>query len=502
MATEKKVLSNAFSQALGKVLTVLASLVVVKIVSGFGTEFYGNYLTSYEFLAFFGILADAGLFAIAVREISKYERKAKEQRTENREQKLKNKSSLPPTTSHLQPVDSEFILGNIFSMRLLLIVTVTILAGVSVQFIPSYPPVVKIGIWITGLSMALTIVAGTLSSILQARMKIQYFSGSLVVGKILLAGFIFWISRNAEMFQDNLFFTMLWAGVASNIIFCGLVTFFAAREIKIRFKFNFDWWRETFQKSLPYGLSLVLQTLYLRLDVVLISILLGSSAVGIYGISTRILESFLILGVFFGQAILPKISAEEGDQRKVSQTLSWGMEKLLIFSLPIVIGTVAFAPEMIQILSSDEFLSSAGFFGSDKILMLLVPTVFFAFFNQLFSFTLVAANRQNYLLKVNATALGLNGILNLIFLPMYGIIAAAVSTVFCEVIVLGLLAYEIKKYFSLCINPKALFFIILASVILLAEIYLTPLRDNLILAAAVGSFSYFGVLFCGQKLKK
>ena len=159
--TNKKVFINTITQFLGKMLTITASFFIVKIVAEFGADFYGNYVTSYEFLAFFGIIADAGLFTIAVREMSK------------------------------NPQKTAFILGNIFSIRLLLIIFVTILAGISAQFIPSYSPLVKTGIWITGVSMALTIIAGTLSSVLQSRMKIHYFSGSLVLGKIILAILIY-----------------------------------------------------------------------------------------------------------------------------------------------------------------------------------------------------------------------------------------------------------------------------------------------------------------------
>jgi len=468
MATPKKVLSNAFAQLVGKILTIGASFVIVKIVTGFGSEFYGNYVTAYEFLAFFGIIADSGLFAIAVREMSR------------------------------KPKDTKFILSNIFSMRLILIIGVTILAGVAAQFVPKYPDIVKIGIWITGLSMALTIVAGTLSSVLQARMKIQYFSGSLVFGKIVLAGLIFWISQNAGLF-DNVFFTLLWAGVLSNIVFSSLVIFFASREVPIRLGFDFAWWKKIFTVSLPYGLALILQTLYLRIDVILISMILGSSAVGIYGVSTRILESLLILGVFFGQAIFPKLSAEEDRHEKAEKTLSWGMQILLIFSVPIIIGTVAFAPQIIDIISSQEFLSRDGFVGSDGILTILVFTVFFAYLNQLFTFSLVAKNRQKHLLLVNGTALAINAVLNIIFLPQYGIIAAAASTILCEIVVFILLMYEIVKHYKLKLPTKNLQIIFFANAVLWAEIYLTPIGEKLTLALAIGSLSYFGILWFARK---
>lgn len=536
------------AQVGGKILSVAASLIVVKIVTSFGREFYGDYVTAYEFLAFFGIIADAGLFTIAVREMSRQRSGDSRQMTDSHKQfgeppsqkpqkttqnvvetgdshvlkKNFNSCSLdkgsclsetkteglnmeknPPSTPPLKKegrcsnqTHTEFVLSNVFSMRLVLIVGVTLIAGLIAQLVPTYSELVKQGIWITGLSMALTIVAGTLSSVLQARMKIQYFSASLAAGKVLLAAFIFFISRNLEIFP-NTFFALLWAGVLSNFIFCVSVAFWASREVRIRLGFDFNWWKKTLKVSLPYGLALILQTLYLRIDVVIISFLLGSASVGVYGAATRILESFLILGVFFGQSMLPKLSSEEGCEKgRFERSLVWGMEILLLLSIPIIVATTRFSTEIINIVAgSDEFLSTATFLGSDGVLGLLIFTVFFAYLNQLFSFALVAKNKQNYLLYVNGGALALNAVLNIIFLREWGIIAAAISTIICEMFVFGLLLKNIRKHFSLPLSWKNLGVIGLANLVLFAEIYLTPLQENFKLAAVVGALTYGCILF-------
>lgn len=478
MATTLKVLSNALAQFFGKVLTVMAAFFVVKIVSGYGPEFYGNYVTAYEFLAFFGIVADMGLFAIAVRDISKYEGGA------------------------TKGVKTEKILGNLLSLRLILITAVTLIAGLVAQLIGSYPEMVRWGIWITGISMALTIVAGTLSSILQARMKIAYFSGSLVFGKILLAIMIFIIARTGGWFGEGveaLFFQFLWAGVISNTIFCGLVYYFASRQVPVRLAWDSDYIRTTLKESLPYGAALVLQTLYLRVDLILISIILGAQAIGIYGVAARVMESFLILGVFFGQSLLPKLSAEEGSGMKASRTLSWALEILLICSLPILVGIYFFAPDIVLLLSSAEFLSSEGFFGADKALLILVPTVLFAFFNQAFSFALVSKQKQYYLLGINAAGLALNIGLNLYFLPIYGLIAAAVSTVVCELLVFVLLVLLVCKHFTFSFRIWNLIWTILVNVGLFLFIALTPLKENLILSLALCSLIYIFFLYQRRK---
>ncbi len=479
----KKVLTNVFAQFLGKVLTVFAAFFVVKIISGFGREFYGEYVTTYEFLAFFGILADMGLFAIGVRDMSR-----EQLIINNKQLTIKDKNS--------------FILGNILSIRLIFIVTATILAGILAGFVSNYSEIVKQGIWITGLSMALTIVAGTLSSVLQAKMKIQYFSGSLVFGKILLALMIFGISKNFEIFgkdQNHLFFLFLWAGVISNFVFCSLTFFFVQKFVKISLRFDFDYWKKTLKTSLPYGAALILQTLYLRADLVLISIILGASAIGVYGVSARIMESFLVLGVFFGQSMLPKLSSEEGNHIKSSRSLYWGIEMLLIFSLPILTGVFFFAKDIVLLLSSEEFVSSDNFFGADKALLILAPTVVFAYANQLFSFALVSKNKQNFLLIVNGAGLLCNVFLNLYFLPRYGIIAAAVSTVVCEVLVFILLLKNIRKYFEFCLDYKKVFVIGGLNIGIFLLIFLTNLKENLIVSLALSSLIYLSVLIVFRK---
>ena len=479
MATNLKVLSNAFAQFFGKVLTVMAAFFVVKIVSGYGPEFYGNYVTAYEFLAFFGIIADMGLFAIAVRDISKYEGGEKQ-----------------------QGASTEKILGNLLSLRLILIAVVTIIAGLVAQLIGAYPEMVRWGIWITGISMALTIVAGTLSAILQARMKIAYFSGSLVFGKILLAIMIFIIAQTSGWFGEGmeaLFFQFLAAGVISNTIFCGLVYYFASREIPIRLAWDTGYIKKTLKESVPYGAALVLQTLYLRVDLILISIILGAQAIGIYGVAARVMESFLILGVFFGQSLLPKLSAEEGSGAKASRTLSWALEILLICSLPILLGMYFFASDVVALLSSAEFLSSEGFFGADKALLILVPTVLFAFFNQAFSFALVSKQKQFYLLGINAAGLALNVGLNLYFLPIYGLISAAISTVVCELLVFVLLVHLVRQHFIFDFRMGNVIGTILVNIGLFLFIALTPLKDNLILSLALCSLIYIFFLYTRRK---
>jgi O-antigen/teichoic acid export membrane protein len=206
------------------------------------------------------------------------------------------------------------------------------------------------------------------------------------------------------------------------------------------------------------------------------------------------LESFLILGVFFGQAIFPRLSSQEKSHHKARKTLVWGMEMLLIFSLPIIWGTILFAPQIIELISSYEYLSHAGFLGADTILKLLVITVFFAYFNQLFTFTLVSQEKQSFLFFVNGIALIFNAGLNILFLSQYGIIAAAISTIACELLVFGFLFQKIWKHFHFPFDKENLGIIGIVNISIFSLIYLTSLRGNFILSVVLGACLYCGVL--------
>ena len=66
MSIARKILENTFVQVLGKLITALLSIFVLKIITRYlGTSGYGDYTTIYQYLAFFGIIADFGILGLS-----------------------------------------------------------------------------------------------------------------------------------------------------------------------------------------------------------------------------------------------------------------------------------------------------------------------------------------------------------------------------------------------------------------------------------------------------
>lgn len=65
----------------------------------------------------------------------------------------------------------------------------------------------------------------------------------------------------------------------------GLAWLLSARRIKIRLDYQADWWRKIAQRSWPLAITIILNLLYLRTDILFLSWWQSEAAVGLYGVA-------------------------------------------------------------------------------------------------------------------------------------------------------------------------------------------------------------------------
>jgi O-antigen/teichoic acid export membrane protein len=413
MSTAKKILGNTAVQVAGRAVMAAASIVILKAISGFlSVEGYGMYTGVWEFLAFFGIAADLGLFTIAVREMGKGER------------------------------ERSFIIGNILGIRITLAVIVLTLAVIAAFMIPKYSDTFMAGgIAIASMAVFLSILHGTVSSVLQVELKMQYATLGLVGGKILslawmlLVIYYFFVGDPSA----EAFYGLILAGVIGNL-FAFIFTFsFAVRYAKIRPLFDKAYWKEIMFTSAPYGLALILNMVYFRIDSLMILFIKGPQELGFYGPPMRVLEILSVIPVYFMNSVLPVLSRAVRDgSEKVQRILKLSFDFLFMAGFPMVAGIFILAYPIIFLITQPEFLSDLdnGIYGSDIALKILVFAMFFAFLNSLFTYSLVAVNKQSHLLWINGSAAILNIVGNLYAIPIWGFRGAGVASVLTEIYIL------------------------------------------------------------------
>ncbi len=499
MSTARKILWNTIAQIIGKVFIALIGIVIIKMITNYlGKTGYGEYTTAFEFLAFFGIVADLGLYTIGVREMAKDEKK------------------IP------------MIIGNILTIRMAVVVLMVITAGISAFMVPKYAGTrIPIAVIIAGIATVFNIMTGTISSVLQVHLKMQYNSFASVLGKIVTVSYmsvvVFFLYPHTfdpaaisyaqlSSATESGLYHLIWAGVAGNAVMYFTCYHYARRFTEIHFRFDLSFMKDVMWKALPYGIALVLNTVYFRIGSVLLSFIKGPTEVGLYGVPMRMLEAVGIIPLYFMNAVLPvltrSIARKDGSHKKIIQ---FAYDFLVMGSWPIVAGTVVLAYPMVAIVSSPEFLSDlkSGYYGSDTALQILIFALAFSFINSLFGFILVADNRQTKLLIRNLVGAILTIVINLILIPRYGIRGAAFTNVITEAYV-ALASYLIARhYIDFRIKLTNTFKSAFAALVMAASLYM--LKDptysilqnkNIIILLPIGAVIYVGTLLLTGAIDK
>lgn len=483
MSIARKILSNTLFQIVGKVITAGLSIVIVKIITNYlGVAGYGQYTTVYEFLAFFGIAADLGIYTIAVREMSR------------------KKKQMP------------FIIGNVLSIRTILTIVLMLLAVGTAFLIPKYQnSLIPIGITIASLSTFLSLLAGTISSVLQVYLKMQYSVIALVISKIISTSYMFLVVF--YFFQDysaNGFFQLLWAGVFGNTILLLLTYYFTKKFTPIKYRFDFDYWKNITIKALPYGVALVLNTLYFRMDTILLSLMKDLDEVGMYGVAMRMLDVLIIIPVYFMNSVLPVMTRYlEEKNKKIKKLFQYSFDFLVAMGIPIVVGVVVLSKKIITLVSSKDFVSGNLLeYGADLALIILIFALLFSFVNSLFGFTLVAMGKQVKLLWINLFCVIFNLISNLIVIPFYGFRGAATTSVLSELFILIATFIIVKKILKIHLSFNNTFKIVFSGIIMGTSVYYLNLwtidwgLKNLVILIPAGGIIYGALLYLTKVVDK
>lgn len=498
MSVARKILSNTAFQILGKAVTAGLSIIVVKLITGYlGTVGYGQYTTVYEFLAFFGIVADLGLYTIAVREMSN-----------DREQ-------IP------------YIIGNILGIRTILVVLTMAAATIAAFVIPQYQgSVIPIGVAIAAVGTTLTILNGTIASVLQVHLKMELSTIGLILGKIVSVSYMAFVVF--FLFPNDIemgFYHLMVAGIIGNGLMMLITLKYTSGLSPIRYRFDWQFWKDVFLKALPYGIALFLNTIYFRVDTILMSFLLPSEfagvckqglcaneQIGLYGVAMRMTEVILIIPVYFMNSVLPVLTEyiKEGSD-KVRILLQYTFDFIVMMALPIVVGGYLLAYPIIYIISKPEFLSKldVGFYGSDIALRLLLFAMLFAFLNSMFGILLVVVNQQMKLLYINAGCVIFNILANIAVIPVYGFRGAAMTSILSEFIILIATYLAARRYMDLHLRLTRTFKMLISVGAMGFAVYFLHAptfelfnNKNIILLIPIGGLVYGGMLFATGAINK
>ncbi len=193
---------------------------------------------------------------------------------------------------------------------------------------------------------------------------------------------------------------------------------------------DFSLLRKIVKVSMPLGIIVLVNLLYDRVDVLLISKLLGFSDTGKYNVAYGLLKastlsfSFILIEGFSKASYLSnKVSAIKLFLKKYI---------LIIFSISLVCALILFfIPDFLVI-----FFYSTKYASSVELLKFLSFAVIPLALNNLTGITLNALGKFNFVLIATIIGLALNIVLNVVLIPKIGLIAACYATFITELSIL------------------------------------------------------------------
>jgi O-antigen/teichoic acid export membrane protein len=194
--------------------------------------------------------------------------------------------------------------------------------------------------------------------------------------------------------------------------------------------------------SWPLLLNALLLNLFFRADVFIIQASQGDSALGSYDAAYKFINMLPLIPAYFTLAVFPLLSRyATSSAERLIDSYRLAAKLLFIVAWPITIGTIVLAPDLIRVLAGEAYLPDSA--TALKILIWFLPI---SYVNGITQYVLIAVNRQRTITVAFAVAVSFNLGANLIFVPIYGYIAAAVVTIATEVVLFVPLSIAVHRY--------------------------------------------------------
>lgn len=402
MSSRRKIITNTLYQLIGKIITAGSTFAITIILArSFGLEGYGEFVKITTYIAFYLLIVDFGFNAVAIPLMSTHDE------TE--------------VFSHL------LLIRFFFGFFLAIVSPMLVYSFSGVELLSSgFTDTTRTGILILSTTIFFQGVFLSGNAVFQKNLSyhrsvISGALGSLTTLLLLLA--IFFV-------HGGLILSLV--AFALGYIVTAVTTIFLIRPFVplIRLSFSLSIIKSLLLQSLPLGLALILNLLYLRANTFILATTRSTIEVGIFGLAYKFFEFFLTVPTFFMNSVYPVFIERKGSIRELQQTTVKAFGFLLIAALVLVIVGNIVAPFLVLV--KEDFLPSVLPF------RMLVSALPFFFLSSLSMWLLIALERRKLLLAIYGVVTVLSLLLNLAIVPQFGYLGAASITILSEAVVLML----------------------------------------------------------------
>ena len=186
------------------------------------------------------------------------------------------------------------------------------------------------------------------------------------------------------------------------------------------------------QNSLILGLILIFSVIASKIDTIILGVFRMSSEVGEYGFAYRIFDVILVLPVFVMNVVYP-LTLRENTKNNQSSLIDQTTKYMAIIGVATAVFLWFAAPSV--------NLVKPGLTITTGVLRLLAISLPLFYVTAPLMWALIGRKRDKIVLAIYVAAALLNAALNLVFVPSFGAIAAAINTGITEAFIFIALIY-------------------------------------------------------------
>lgn len=367
---------------------IIAFIYFTIVARWIGATDVGQYSFAVSFALIFSVIMDFGLSNVLIRESSKY------------------------------PERANVLLNTIITAKLGLSILGFALVAFILQFLEK-SGLVELMVYIAALAQILDSFTLSFWGIFRAHQDLKYESLAITINQIVVLGV--GLGGLALGMPIYILVIALLAGALFSFLYSLTLLF-----IKMRYRLAWAWdtvvVKPLVTMAIPFGLAAIFTKIYSHIDQIFLSTMLGDTELGWYSIAYKLTFAFMFIPGAFAGAIYPAMSAlyhQKSEQLQVVYEKSVNM--LLMIAVPISIGIAVIAKDIILLVYTSEFAESI------PVLQVWIAALVFVFLSYPAGALLNASDRQAINTRNMGITMVVNVVLNLILIPLLGVIGSAVA---------------------------------------------------------------------------
>jgi O-antigen/teichoic acid export membrane protein len=386
----------------GVAVSVVSSALLLRHL---GVQATGEYVTVLSLVSLAGGVAEVGLGAIGVRELS----------------------MLPSGLA-----------GSFFrslSGLRLVCIAVGIMLALAIALLSGYSSTLVMGTLLAGIGVVVGTLQATYSLPLLARLQLQWVTAvevlrqigtTVVIVALVLAG--------APLLP-------FWAAtIPAGIVSTTLAALLIRRSMPLLPAFDRAVWARLLRRTLPYSMGAAVGVVYFRLAILIMSHVASSHQTGYYGASFRIIEVLFVVPQMVVGSMLPIFArAARDDHERLDYALGRTFDVCLILGLAVGLTLVTGASFIIAVIAGPKFAPAT------TVLRIQGLALVATFMGAVLGYALLSLGRYREVLLINLTVLILSGALTGVLASSYGAVGAACATTAVEILYTALLAAAVVR---------------------------------------------------------